>query len=793
LARDARTEVPTSFFQHPTKDRWLLVAVILAVGLILSPVLIGFAPLRGDPELMYLPIKSELARGLSAGGLPYWSDRFGVGVPLVAESHVAAFYPFNWFFYRVWDVATAYRLSFWVHSLGLVAATFAYARTLGIGCGGSALAAMTFTLCGFQAIHAVHEPLYHAMPYLPLCLLLAERYAGTGQIHWMAGLALAWGAQLVLGHFQIQMWTGGLVLAIGSWRVVKPVDGSAPKLRRIIGLGAAIAWGASIAWIQLRLTWELTTVAGFVRPAHLLAGFSLPPAHWAAFALPEVFLATSPDDVSGYWARRGTTPGEACAYVGVLPFLLAFVGMLAAPRDRALTPWRLIVPLSLALATMPGWWYDAYLVLLELPGFGWFRAPARYTLLTSLGLALLAGRGLDRQIASRRFWAGLLLAIVVGLVAWGWSIHWALRSGFGADFGADTMTLRFATAGLAWIVGTAIIVGWRVRWLSSWAPVGICMLELACLLCFGPVKWIWTIRLPDASPVMQQLAALHGQGLVAGRLHNLPVGAGLATACPVLGIAPPPPNYLLGSATRPPEQNNEWDRRWQRRLGVVYGVWGSQDDVQGTDLLAEIADPALDRVMRGASIMERGGLGPWKLVTVRNPYPSAWVARHILEMPSWARLYSELTDGDGSSEAVILSEDLPSSLPEPLARFASIKGWDGNSAIVEHDGSCILILRRAFYPGWVYRINDGQERPVIKVNGGLQGVPLTGSGGSRVTLSYRPTGLTKAAAVSLAALAAVFSVCGFATVKAMRHGSAARPVGNGTLGESERRGETSRR
>ena len=33
--------------------------------------------------------------------------------------------------------------------------------------------------------------------------------------------------------------------------------------------------------------------------------------------------------------------------------------------------WRLIVPVSLALATMPGWWPEGYGQLLQIPGLGW--------------------------------------------------------------------------------------------------------------------------------------------------------------------------------------------------------------------------------------------------------------------------------------------------------------------------------------------------------------------------------------------------------------------------------------
>jgi hypothetical protein len=172
-------------------------------------------------------------------------------------------------------------MAMWLHWLALTAATFAYARGLGISRAGSALAAVSFTLCGFQAVHALHEPLYHVMPYLPRCLLLADRNLMTGRFLWLAGLALAWGAQLTLGHFQIQMWTARLVLLTSLWRVWTAEGNRRRSIWRVAGLCVGLFWGAMIAWVQLRLTWELTGVAGVVRPPHLLADFMFPPAHWA--------------------------------------------------------------------------------------------------------------------------------------------------------------------------------------------------------------------------------------------------------------------------------------------------------------------------------------------------------------------------------------------------------------------------------------------------------------------------------------------------------------------------------
>src|SRR5580765_1229156 len=160
--------------------------VLLTVGLVVGGLLVGIEPVGGDPDRMYRPIKSELARSLRDLQLPFWSDRFGLDLPLAAESHVAAFYPPNWLLYRALDMPTAYRLSMWLHYIALAAATYAYARRLGLLAWGSALAALAFALCGFQAIHSSHEPLYSALPFMLLALYFTEDYMDRGRVSSLA-------------------------------------------------------------------------------------------------------------------------------------------------------------------------------------------------------------------------------------------------------------------------------------------------------------------------------------------------------------------------------------------------------------------------------------------------------------------------------------------------------------------------------------------------------------------------------------------------------------------------------
>ncbi len=416
---------------------WL--AAALAVGLTVGGLALGRGPVGGDPEFMYRPIKSELVRALRSATLPFWSDRFGLGVPLVAESHAAAFYPPNWVLYGLLDVQTAYRWAMFAHYIALVAATYGYARCLGISDWGSALAALTFTLCGFQAIHSVHEPFYTALPFQPLCLLLTDRYVTTGRLGWLALLALGWGAQLTLGHFQIPLWTGGLVVATGIWRVV---NGHKPWLRGMCVFGG-LAWGVAIAAVQLGLTGEMWQISGFGRSPEQLERFALPASHWIQPALPSLFLAIKNGPIDAYWGNQLTTVGEAIFYVGTLPFILAGVGWCAPDRERRLTPWRWVVVASWLLASLPHLSVDLFKVVILVPGMGWFRAPARYTMLTSLGLALLAGRGFDRLIPKARFRWGMGLSILLGVGAFAWGWIWCQRPDLRAGLALDGLLLRF--------------------------------------------------------------------------------------------------------------------------------------------------------------------------------------------------------------------------------------------------------------------------------------------------------------------------------------------------------------
>ena len=456
-----------------------LLLVLGVVTLTLSGVFIGYEPIGADPDNMYRPIKSELSRALSRGTLPFWSDLFGIGTPLAAESHVAAFYPLNWVLYGGLDVSIAYRMSLWLHYLALAATTYAYGRSLKLTTWGAALASLSFTLSGFQVSHVCHEPFYTLLPYLPLSLYFAENYLVDGRKAWLAGIALAIGTQIMLGHFQIQFWTAGLVALTGIWRAFRRET----SWRRARMLVVSVLWAIAVAAVQIGLTLELMRRAGFSRPAVTLTFYAFPASHWAQLAFPRLFMALSPEASRTYWRSFGSLPDEATLYVGTVTLILAVSGFLAG-RDRLLAPWRWLAPIAFVLATMPLWWLEGYLWILQVPGLGIFRAPGRYTLLTTLGLCLLGGRGFDLALSSRRFWMGFWIAALFATAAAAWSVFWSSQPEILDGIGQTPRLVYLSAGAITWVIALALLWVWRRGKVAPWLP----LLFISCSTTLGVTR-----------------------------------------------------------------------------------------------------------------------------------------------------------------------------------------------------------------------------------------------------------------------------------------------------------------
>ncbi len=734
-----------------------LLALMSALLVVLGCLLVGYEPVGGDPDRLYRPLKVELKRALATGSLPWWSDRFGLGVPLVAESHVAAFYPPNLVLYRLLSVAAAYRLAMLLHYLALGATTYFLARTLEVLPWGAAMAGLSFTLCGFMTVHSSHEPFYQLMPYLPLALACTERWLESGRPAWAGALALVLGVQWTIGHFQIQAWTNGLVLVIALWRVV--VDGR--SWRRGLGAAAAVALGVGLAAVQLGPSAMFARHVGQTkRPINDLLFYSYPPAHWFEAAFPQAMRGLAGGPEGPYWIQQETTAYEAAFYVGTVPLVLAAVALAAGRWPRSTAIYRLAGLAAFAMATMPRWSQSGYVQVLAVPGLGYFRAPARYTLIAALVLAIAAGEGFDRAVARGAFLRGLIGAAVFALCA-GWAV-WSFSAPRAVPDHLPGIPDALLVGGLAWLLAIVAVALWRAGRAWAWLPFALAALELGILFHQGTTVWGWAVTLPGQSPVLAELTKARAVR-VGGEIENMPLWAGMATAFPYLGFTLPPPNDLVERMQQPLIWEDErtgagfdhaMTRRWLRRAGVTHLV-GRRSTIEPMGvLLAAVPDPALDPIVRRRPGDPAGRV--WSIVALDEPFPPARVALRARVAGDRRGLIDRLARFDDLDTAWSLAQDLAA--PRADARSGRLVSWDGAAAAVEHDGACDLVVARTFDPGWTARLVGGPALSVAPVDGGLIGVRLEGSGKSTVALDYRPPGLVWGRAVSIAAVCLIVAI-----------------------------------
>jgi hypothetical protein len=400
----------------------------------------------GDVTQFFMGLMGELSSSLHGGRLPVWNDLWGYGFPGLAESQMGVYYPPHLILYSSFSIELAYTLSLVFHTVWGALGVFWFARLLGISAVGSALAGFAFSASGFFVIHIPHPWGYTTASWMPWAwghawLLLNSRGSRFAGILFRLSLILM--LQLLPGHFQIAFITQTGIFLITLWMLlVEPriqsrplglpsADTPAiPRTRNAALVAAGLAMVFPLAGLQLIPTARLARLASNQRDFNYLSLCATTPLHLVNYVAPGLFHR-SPLWRDLVWTPFHTSPEEQLAYVGLVPLFLAVLVMVREARgDSAVRVLAMLALASLFLSLGP--FVPGFHELIALPGFSFFRAPARWGLATSLALALLAGKGLDRW----RKWPNLgwalagqaiLSALWIGLVLGG--IELALGAG----------------------------------------------------------------------------------------------------------------------------------------------------------------------------------------------------------------------------------------------------------------------------------------------------------------------------------------------------------------------------
>ena len=381
-------------------------ALALFVALLYYPLLFTNRVLAsGDILLYFYPYRDYAASVLRTGEIPLWNPYIFMGVPFLANPQAAVLYPLHW--PLLWLPVTqqiywSAALHTWLLGFGL----YLLLRRAQLSVWASLAGGLVLAGCGFYGGLLGHINQMNAAAWLPWAFLIFDfgfwiaprenrKSKIKNQKSKIAWFALMVALMLLAGHTQtayINLFGVGVWLLwstlrqLPTWRLTIPNSQYLFSALAVYGLGVLL--GGLLCAAQLLPTLELNGLG--LRGGGLSYGeatsFSL-----RLLRLPWTLLPSYGAIDLG--AIFGAGYSEFVGYVGLLGLLLALIG---AWRGRGPTRHLGLFFAALGLFLALGRWNPVYYLLYWLvPRFDLFRVPARWLMLYSFGMAVLAGVGVD--------------------------------------------------------------------------------------------------------------------------------------------------------------------------------------------------------------------------------------------------------------------------------------------------------------------------------------------------------------------------------------------------------------
>ncbi len=401
---------------------WIPGLMILALSLFFGQLLFG-RQVFSSPDAQApqgFAVYAEAARQ-AGGDTPLWNPFVFCGMPSFGSlAYNPGIYPPDWLLAPLGRAAPP---MLWLVIYYMIGALGLYALLVerGVTRGAAAVAGLMFALTpNLIAVGAHgHGSQLVCSGWMPVVLWLTHRYLDRGGLENLAVLGAALGCQLLRGHVQIAYYTWlatAIYVAVFVWGRRRQPSTRSPIIRRAaLGVPAALALALGLAAVLVLpvLNYAPQSIRGGGATGgadfDYATGWSLGIGELVTMVVPSAYGFGGPT----YFGGMPFTDYPN-AYMGVVPLTLAVLGLMSR---RRLGVFVLLALVSLVVALgkhtpVYQWLYDV------LPFFKKFRVPVMIVVVAHLGLAALAGFGIDvvRSATRGRRWRQLVWVALAALV-----------------------------------------------------------------------------------------------------------------------------------------------------------------------------------------------------------------------------------------------------------------------------------------------------------------------------------------------------------------------------------------
>ena len=419
---------------------WTAVALLFLLGcsllLFRNALVDGQFYFRSDTIIYYFPIVDRLADVLREGRIMMWTRHLFGGFPLFADGEAGMLYPPNLLAYLLLPEMEA---AIWLRIARYFMAasfTYAYLRSLRLNGFAAVCGTISFAFGSFMVGQMAHSNVVNTALWLPLTLFMVElSLRNVRRKRWLyatlAGASM--GIQALGLHIQPLIMSGFFLALYLPFRVLLcpiawPARGGdqgpgvrgqgtggqpllragnggklAPGVRRLavglfhrtvltallLALIPAIAFGIAAIQVAPLVELGLFSFRGHGVSDQFATSYSLPIQNLVNLLFPYFFRFTNQQYYWSLWSEW-----ESTIYAGIAPLILASIAILFV-RRRMVLFFAAMVALTLVLALGGYSPYPLWEQIRSLPGFSSLRVPARFTMLTTFSIAVLAAFGAD--------------------------------------------------------------------------------------------------------------------------------------------------------------------------------------------------------------------------------------------------------------------------------------------------------------------------------------------------------------------------------------------------------------
>lgn len=329
----------------------------------------------GDYLVQFYPWGKLYSEAIKNFNLPFWTRYFHSGFPLMAEGQVGGFYPLNIIMFFLLPFRVAYNYSIILHFILAGICTYIYARKMGSGQWGGALAALLFCFGSAYAGCFYNIVTLKTLVWFPSVLLLMERFLDSKRLTYIIICGIIAGMQFLAGFLQVATYSFifYIVYLFYGFRLKRI------KLKERFGPVFLFAIACLlIALPQVILTYRLAQASG-------RTGASLGFALWGSFP-PPCFLSIFFPRWMGFLGPH--------TYIGVLSILFLIYAVAHCKGFPQIRPLLLIAVIAVLAAL--GKYNPLYVALLKITRFYSFRNPSKFLFFGLFAGSVLSGFGFSK-------------------------------------------------------------------------------------------------------------------------------------------------------------------------------------------------------------------------------------------------------------------------------------------------------------------------------------------------------------------------------------------------------------